>query len=69
MENHYSRLDIMEELNKGIKRRPLITCSHRAMHRMPLSTPQDTKKSIVICPSRAHTRIFWYPKNLTMEVS
>jgi len=57
---------MLEDLKKGIKRRPKFTCIFNAKIRMPLSIPQDTKQSIVICPSRAHTRIFWYqnPKDV-----
>jgi transposase len=62
MRSNYSYKDMLEEIIKEVKRRPLNPCSDKARSRMPLSTPQDTKKSIVICPSRAHTRIFWYQK-------
>jgi len=53
-------MDMLKGINKGIKRRPPNPCMSKAQFRMPLSIPQDTKRSIVICPSRANTRIFWY---------
>jgi len=68
MGNHYIIEDMLGDKIKGVKRRPPGPCLYRACLRMPLFTPQDTKKSIVICPFRAHTRIFWYQLNLTMEV-
>jgi len=60
-------MDMLKEINKGIKRRPQNPCMSNAQLRMPLFIPQDTKRSIVICPSRANTRIFWY-QNPQMEV-
>jgi len=55
-------MDMLGDLNKGVERRPYLTSDKTALIRMPLSTPQDTKRSIVISPSRAHTRTSWYHK-------
>ena len=60
MDSYYTLMDMLRINKQRDKEKAATRLRSNACVRMPLSIPQDTKRSIVICPSRANTRIFWY---------